>query len=213
MILPVTYYHAKEESLNVITHFIGFLLSIAALVLLVAFAGMYGSPRHIVSFSIYGGSLVTLYLASTLYHSARRKKLRRKLNILDHAAIYLLIAGTYTPFTLITLSGSLGWTLFGVVWGLALAGIGLKLFFTGRYDRISTVGYVLLGWVAVVALKPLIAALSPEGSLYLLAGGISYTIGAVFYSLRKVPYNHSIFHVWVLLGSVFHFISIFFFVR
>ena len=208
---PIKYYPFKEEILNVLTHFIGLILSVGALALLVVFAGIYGTVWHIVSFSIFGSSMVVLYLASTLYHYARRKSLRKKLNIFDHSAIYLLIAGTYTPYCLVALNGAVGWVLFGVTWGLAAAGVVLKLFYTGRYDRLSTIGYVLMGWVAVFAARPLIQNLQPEGLTYLLLGGVSYTIGAVFYSLERLPYNHAIFHVWVLMGTVFHFISIFFY--
>ncbi len=207
---PITYYPHKEEVLNVITHFLGFVLSVAALALLVTFASIYGTVWHIVSFSIFGSTMVVLYLASTLYHSARRKTLRQKLNVFDHSAIYLLIAGTYTPYCLVALNGTIGWVLFGVTWGLALAGIVFKIFYTGKYDRLSTIGYVLMGWVAVFAAKPLYESLQSEALLYLVLGGVSYTIGAIFYSLGKVKYNHAIFHLWVLLGTAFHFVSIFF---
>jgi len=207
-----TYYPAKEEILNVITHFLGLLLSTAALALMVTFASLYGTVWHIVSFSIFGSSLVILYLASTLYHAAHKRKVRKKLNVFDHAAIYVLIAGTYTPFTLVTLNGAMGWVLFGITWGLAGAGIILKLFYTGRFEKLSTASYILMGWVAVFAAKPLIEALSDGGLFYLVAGGICYTIGAIFYSIRKLPYNHAIFHIWVLAGSIFHFVSIFFYV-
>lgn len=208
--IQITYYPRKEEILNVITHSIGLLLSVAGLALLVTFASIYGTVWHIVSFSIFGSSMVVLYLASTLYHSVRKKTLRKKLNVFDHSAIYVLIAGTYTPFCLVALNGATGWVLFGIIWGLALSGIVLKLFFTGKYDRISTIAYVLMGWVAVLAAKPLMDGLSQDALLFLVLGGISYTIGAVFYSLRKLPYNHAIFHVWVLLGTAAHFFSIFF---
>jgi hemolysin III len=207
-----TYYPAKEEILNVISHFLGLLLSIAALALMVTFASLYGTAWHIVSFSIFGSSLVVLYLASTLYHAARKRKVREKLNVFDHAAIYVLIAGTYTPFTLVTLNGAMGWVLFGITWGLAVTGVILKLFYTGRFEKLSTASYILMGWVAVIAVQPLIEALSGGGLFYLVAGGICYTIGALFYSINKLPYNHAIFHVWVLAGSIFHFVSIFFYV-
>lgn len=205
----ITYYRRKEEVLNVITHFFGFILSIAGLALLVTFASIYGNAWHVVSFSIFGSSMVTLYLASTLYHSARKKTLRKKLNVFDHSAIYVLIAGTYTPYCLVALNGVVGWVLFGIVWGLALAGIVLKLFYAGRFDLLSTIAYVAMGWVAVFAAKPLMQNLEGFSLLFLLLGGISYTIGAVFYSIRKLPYNHAIFHMWVLLGTISHFFSIF----
>ncbi len=207
-----TYYRAKEEWLNVVTHLLGLLLSIAALALMVTFASLYGNAWHIVSFSIFGSSLVILYLASTLYHAARKRKVREKLNVFDHAAIYVLIAGTYTPYALVTLNGAIGWVLFGITWGLAVAGVVLKLFYTGRFEKLSTASYILMGWVAVIAAKPLIENLSDGGLLYLVLGGVCYTIGAIFYSFRNLPYNHAIFHVWVLAGSILHFVSIFFFV-
>ncbi|MEQ9307243.1 MAG: hemolysin III family protein, partial [Marinoscillum sp.] len=164
-----------------------------------------------VSFSIFGATLITLYLASTLYHAARKKNLRRKLNILDHAAIYLLIAGTYTPYCLVALHGAIGWVLLGVTWGLALIGIILKLFYTGRFNILSTVGYVAMGWVAVLAAKPLYENLESGALIYLILGGVCYTIGAVFYAIERIPYNHAIFHIWVLAGSILHFVSIFFY--
>lgn len=206
--IPVTFYPRREEFLNVISHLLGFMMSIAGLAVLVTLASLYGSVWHVVSFSIFGSSMILLYLASTLYHAASRKSVRKKLNVFDHSAIYVLIAGTYTPFCLVALNGVTGWVLFGITWGLAFAGVSIKLFLTGRYDRISTVGYVLMGWVAVFAARPLVMNLPPDSLAWLLAGGVSYTIGALFYSLKKLPYNHAIFHIWVLLGSIFHFISI-----
>lgn len=208
----ITYYDSKEEKLNVITHAIGLILSIVALVLLVVFASLKGTAKHIVSFSIYGVSLIVLYSASTLYHYSQKPKIRKRLNVFDHAAIYVLIAGTYTPFTLVVLKGWVGWTIFGVSWGLAVVGIILKLFFTGKYDKISTYAYVLMGWVVIFAVKPLVENLALEGLMWLLAGGIFYTVGAVLYSIKGIKYNHAIFHVFVLLGSFSHFIAIFFYV-
>jgi len=208
----VTYYDPKEEKWNVISHLIGLVLSIPALVLLVVFASLEGTAWHIVSFSIYGASLIVLYSASTLYHYVQNPKLRQRLNIFDHAAIYILIAGTYTPFTLVVLEGWVGWTIFGVSWGLALMGVILKLFYTGKYDKISTIAYVLMGWLIIFAIKPLVNGLVLEGLLWLLAGGISYTIGAVLYSIKRIKYNHAIFHIFVLIGSFCHFIAVFFYV-
>ena len=208
----LTYYSKTEEKLNVITHAIGLILSIIALVLLIIHARTYGSTRHIVSFTIFGASLILLYSASTFYHYVQNPQLRKKLNILDHSAIYVLIAGTYTPFTLVTLKGWLGWTLFGITWGIALIGISFKLFFTGRFDKISTMAYVAMGWIIIFAIKPLMESLPIQGLYWLLAGGIFYTTGAVLYSIKKVPYNHAIFHVFVLLGSFSHFMAIYFYV-
>ena len=207
----LTYYPRKEEILNVVTHLAGFVLSIAALALLATFSSLYGSVWHIVSFTIFGSSMALLYLASTLYHSAKKKTLRKKLNVLDHSAIYVLIAGTYTPYCLVALNGTIGWVLFSVTWGLALTGIVIKLFYTGKYNKISTLGYVLMGWIAVIAAKPLVESLQTGALVYLLLGGASYTIGAVFYLLHRVPYNHAIFHIFVLLGTTLHFISVFFY--
>ena len=205
-------YPKTEEILNVITHGLGFLLSIAALVLLVVFAALRGNVWHIVSFSIYGVSLVVLYLASTLYHMTQKQSLRNKLNLFDHASIYILIAGTYTPFLLVTLHGVWGWSLLGIIWGLAIGGVVFKALFIGKYDLVSALLYVLMGWLIIVAIQPLNEHLASGGLWWLLGGGISYSIGAVFYVLNKMPYNHAIFHIWVLLGSLAHFIAVFFYV-
>jgi len=205
-------YSKKEEFWNVLTHGLGLALSIPALVLLIVYSSIYEDAWHIVSFSIYGATMVILYLASTLFHSSSTKKIRLRLNVFDHASIYFLIAGTYTPFLLVTIRGPWGWSLFGVVWGLAIIGAIVKLFFTGRYDKISTAVYILMGWLIIIAIKPLIANLSPEGLFWLSAGGLSYSIGAALYLIKKIPYNHAIFHVFVLLGSICHFISVFFYV-
>ncbi|MFH1000070.1 MAG: hemolysin III family protein [Bacteroidota bacterium] len=212
MAIKAKKYERKEEILNVISHGIGFLLSVAALVLLVVFASIDGSVWHIVSYSIYGTSLVVLYLASTLFHWSKKPSRRLKLNVFDHASIYVLIAGTYTPLMLVTLRGPWGWSLFGVVWGMAILGIVLKLFFTGRYNKISTMAYLVMGWVVVIALKSLIANLNTPGLIWLAIGGVSYSVGAVFYLLNKIPYNHAIFHLFVLGGSIAHFVTIFWYV-
>jgi hemolysin III len=208
----IKYYSSIEEKINIISHATGFILSIVAFVLLVMHASLHGDVWQIVSFSIFGASLIILYGASTLYHVAKKPVLRNKLNIIDHASIYILIAGTYTPFTLVTLKGTIGWVIFGISWGLALTGIILKLFFTGKYDLISTIMYVFMGWVIVFAIKPLIDHLPFEGLLWLFAGGISYTIGAILYSINKIKFNHAIFHILVLIGSFCHFVSVFFYV-
>ncbi len=205
-------YSPMEEKINIVSHAIGFVLSMVALVLLIVRAMQYGNAWHIVSFSIFGFSLMILYAASTIYHSAQSAALRSRLNIFDHASIYVLIAGTYTPFTLVTLNGSTGWVLFGISWGLALTGLILKLFFTGQYNIISTIMYVFMGWIIVFAIKPLIHQLPLNGLLWLFAGGISYTIGAILYSIDKIKFNHAIFHLLVLFGSFCHFMSVFFYV-
>ena len=208
----IKYYSPIEEKINIISHAIGFILSIVALVLLVIHANLHGDAWHIVSFSIFGASLIILYAASTLYHSAKNPELRNRLKIIDHASIYVLIAGSYTPLTLVTLHGTIGWVVFGTSWGLALTGIILKLFFTGKYNLISTIMYVLMGWVIVFAIKPLINNLPLKGLLWLFAGGMSYTIGAVLYSIKKIKFNHALFHMFVLVGSFCHFMSVFFYV-
>ena len=208
----IKYYSPIEEKINIISHAIGFILSIVAWVLLVTHATWHGDVWHIVSFSIFGASLIILYAASSFYHSAKKSELRNRLNIIDHASIYVLIAGTYTPFTLVTLKGTIGWVIFGISWGLALTGIILKLFFTGKYNLMSTIMYVLMGWVIVFAIKPLINNLPLAGLLWLVAGGISYTIGAILYGIKKIKFNHAIFHMFVLMGSFCHFMSVYFYV-
>ena len=212
MSVDARYYSRNEEIINVVTHGIGFLLSLAALSLLVVFASLNGTVWHIVSFAIYGSSLVVLYFASTVFHLSRTQKVRNRLNIFDHASIFLLIAGTYTPFVLVTLRGPWGWSIFGVIWGLAITGIILKLFFTGKFNLFSTILYVILGWIILIAIGPLASSLSFGGLMWLLAGGLSYTAGAVFYLMNKLPFNHAIFHVLILGGSICHFIAVFWFV-
>lgn len=202
-------YSQLEESLNIATHGVGFLLAIVAAVLLIVKSSLTGNPWQIVSVSIYGASMMILYLASTLYHSAKKPARRKRLNVFDHASIYVLIAGTYTPFVLVTLRGPWGWSLFGVIWGAAIAGIIFKLFYTGRFSLASTIAYVVMGLLVLVAIKPLMENLSTGGLYWLLAGGISYIVGAVLYLQRKMPYNHVIFHVFVLMGSFSHFWAIY----
>lgn len=208
----ITYYDPKEEKLNVISHFIGLILSVIALILLVVYALNYGNSWHVISFSIYGASLIVLYSASTMYHYVQTPSLRQKLNIFDHSAIYILIAGTYTPFTLVVLQGWVGWTIFGVSWALAIFGVVFKLYYTGKYDKISTIAYVLMGWLIVFAIKPLVNNFPIEGLMWLLAGGLFYTVGAILYSIKSIKYNHAIFHIFVLLGSFSHFMAVFFYV-
>ena len=205
-------YPANEEKFNVLTHGIGLLLSVVALVVLVVSASLKGTVWHVVSFSIYGSSLVVLYFASTAFHWFKNQKIRNRLNVFDHASIFLLIAGTYTPFLLVTLQGAWGWSIFGVVWGVATAGIVLKFFFAGRFNFLSTIIYVIMGWLIVIAIKPLVAALPFPGLMWLLAGGLSYSVGAVFFLLDKMPFNHAVFHVFVLVGSACHFITVFWYV-
>jgi hemolysin III len=166
----------------------------------------------VVACSIYGSTLAILYLASTLYHSARRPKVKRVLRIIDHSAIYLLIAGTYTPFTIVTLRGGWGWSLFGIVWGIAAFCIVLKIFFTGRYGILSIISYVLLGCLGLIAIGPLWEHLTGGGLLWLVVGGASYITGILFYALKSIPHHHAIWHVFVMLGSACHYFSIMLFV-
>ena len=201
-----------EEFVNVLSHGVGLLLSIAALTLMVVFASLDGNAWHIVGAAIFGASLVVLYLASTLFHGVRKPDVRKWLNVLDHAAIYILIAGTYTPFLLVTLNGAWGWSLFGVIWGLAIAGVVFKIFFTGRFNAVSTIVYVLMGWLIVIAIVPLFENLPTAGLIWLVAGGISYSVGAVFFMFDRLPFNHAIFHFLVLGGSVCHFFAVFLYV-
>lgn len=208
----LTFYHPTEEKFNVISHGTGLILSIFALIALVSYAGLYGTIWHLISFTIYGISLVLLYSASTLYHLVQEPKLRYKLNIFDHSAIYVLIAGSYTPFTMNVIEGSRGWILFAVVWTIAVIGITLKLFFTGKYGFISTVAYIVMGWIGVFGLQSIIANLPIEAVIWLVAGGISYTIGAILFGLKMIKYNHAIFHIFVLIGSICHFMSVFMYI-
>jgi len=205
-------YSPMEERINISSHVFGLLLSVAALILLVVHASVSGDVWHIVSFSIFGSSLIILFAASTIYHSAKDAATRARLRVVDHASIYILIAGTYTPFTLVTLNGPVGWTIFGIIWGMALSGIVLKLFFTGRYELVSTLMYVFMGWIIVFAISPLIDKLPPDGLFWLVAGGIAYTVGAILYGIKKIKFNHAIFHIFVLIGAFFHFIAVYFYV-
>lgn len=204
-----------DEILNSITHGIGVLLSIAALVLLVVFASVTqeGDVWKIVSFSVYGFSLILLFTASTLYHSFRNKRIKGFLNIFDHASIFILIAGTYTPFTLVSLRGPWGWSIFGVIWGLAIAGVIFKLFFyTERLRLLSAMIYFFMGWIIIIAIRPLIQAVPAEGLYWLLAGALSYSLGIIFYLRKQNRFNHVIWHLFVLGGAISHFFSIFLYV-
>ena len=210
--LQVKYYSPAEERINIYSHALGFVLSIIALVLLVVHASSHGNAWHIISFAIFGTSLIILFAASTIYHSTRQPAARLRMRVVDHASIYVLIAGTYTPFTLVTLNGSTGWTIFAISWSMALVGIVLKLFFTGRYKLLSTSMYVFMGWIILFALDPLLHNLPPDGLFWLVAGGVAYTLGAILYSIKKIKFNHAIFHVFVLLGAASHFIAVYFYV-
>ncbi|CAA9491978.1 MAG: FIG01964566: Predicted membrane protein, hemolysin III homolog [uncultured Rubrobacteraceae bacterium] len=198
----------REEIANSVTHGIGLVASIVGFVVLVSLAAERGETWHVVSAAVYGTTLVSLYAASTLYHALKGTGARDVLRLLDHCAIYLLIAGTYTPITLVSLRGNWGWALFGAVWALAVAGILFKAFATGRFGYLSTVAYVLMGWICIIALKPILLLLSPGAIALLLAGGLSYTAGTLFYQWERVPYSHAVWHLFVIAGSVCHFLAI-----
>lgn len=201
-------YSRKEELANSITHGVGVVLSLAALVILVADNGIQGDLWKIISLSVYGATLILMYTASTLYHSFFTVNVKQYFKIFDHSAIYLLIAGTYTPFTLIMLPGTTGLILFCVIWCLALAGIVFKVFFTGRFKILSTLIYLFMGWLVIGAFKPMVEHV-PEGGLYwLMAGGLLYSLGVIFYLWKRIPYQHAIWHLFVLGGSICHFFAI-----
>ncbi len=197
-----------EEIVNSITHGIGLLLSIAGFVVLLVFAILRGSASHIIACSIYGATLICLYSASTLYHAAVSPRWKRALRIFDHGAIYLLIAGTYTPFLLLYLRGPWGWSLFGVVWGLAFAGILLKFWFVGHFEYLSTAVYIVMGWLVVIAAKPVLTHVPTSSVLWLVAGGLLYTFGVVFFAWKRLPYSHAVWHLFVLAGSICHYFAV-----
>jgi hemolysin III len=201
-------YSTGEEIMNGITHGIGAGLSIAGLVILVVLAALYGDPWHIVSFSIFGATLIILYSASMLYHSIPGPRAKTILKKLDHSAIYLLIAGTYTPFVLVSIRGAWGWSIFGVVWALALFGIAMKFISVFRFQKLAIALYLFMGWLGVIAAKEIAGAISTPSLVLLVAGGLSYTAGVIFYALRKMPFNHGVWHIFVLCGSVSHFFSV-----
>ena len=203
-------YSAGEELANAITHGIGFFIGIAVLVILVVFSSLRKSPWEIVSCAVYGTTFILLYLGSTLYHSARNPQVRRVMKIVDHSAIYLLIAGTYTPFALVPLHGALGWSIFGIIWGCAIVGIFFKAFYTGRFKWVSLGSYLFMGWLCVIAVKPLFESLSTRGFVFFVIGGLCYTVGAVFYAWKSLKWSHAVWHLFVLAGSLCHFFSILF---
>ena len=205
-------YNWKEELANAITHGIGFLLSIPALVILIVTAVKNGGAMHVVSFTIFGVTMLLLYLCSTMLHSFKPSRVKNLFAILDHSAIYLLIAGTYTPLALVTVKGAFGWTLFGIIWGLAFAGIAFKCFLINKFRILSTVFYLLMGWLVIIAIKPLYINLSGQGFALLLTGGLFYSIGAIFYIWRNLPYSHAIWHLFVIAGSAFMYFCVLFYV-
>jgi len=197
-----------EELANVVTHGIGLVLSIGGFVALLTLAVRRDGLWPIVSCAIYGSTLVCLYAASTLCHGVPWPRLRRAFLIFDHCAIYLLIAGTYTPFLLVSLRGVWGWSLFGVMWGLALAGVLFQLRFAGHFLMVTTWLYVLMGWIGVIAIKPMLAHVPIDSLVWLLAGGLAYSVGVVFYAWKRLPYHHMIWHMFVMAGSALHYVAI-----
>ncbi len=197
-----------EDVANWLTHAVGAVLAGAAAAALVVMASLRGDAARVVGVSIFGVTLVWLYLASTVYHLARDARRKAWLRKVDHASIYLLIAGTYSPFVLGPLRGGWGWALFGVTWGLAIAGIVFKVFWTGRFPRLSTAVYIAMGWVALVAIVPIAQRLSPATIAWLVAGGLAYTGGVAFYAAHRLPYAHAVWHLFVLLGSACHTVAI-----
>lgn len=201
-------YTKREEIANAITHGIGTLLSIAGLTLLIVFASLEGTAWHVVSFTIFGVTMLLLYTTSTLVHSFPEGKVKDLFETFDHSCIYLFIAGTYTPILLVTLRSPLGWTMFGIVWGLAIAGVVFKAFFTKKYLVLSTMFYVMMGWLIVFVWHPLQEVLMPGGIRLLIIGGVLYTLGSVFYIWRGFPHHHAVWHLFVVAGSVMHFFAI-----
>jgi hemolysin III len=199
-----------EEIANSITHGIGVALSIAGLVLLVVFSSLHGDTWRVVTFSIYGATLIILYLSSTLYHSFRNPKIKSFFRLMDHISIYLLIAGTYTPITLTVMRGPWGWTLFGLIWAMAIAGIITKFFIMNKLKILSVVFYIAMGWLVIIAIKPMFV-MAPTGLIiWIVIGGLCYTFGVIFYALKKMPYSHAVWHLFVMGGSISHFFGMLF---
>ena len=198
----------REEFANSITHLIGILFSVVAISLLVTFSVLNGTAIHVFSCSIFGGSILLLYTFSTLYHAIQSESIKPLLRTFDHSSIYFLIAGTYTPFLLTGLGGTTGWIYFGVIWGLAFLGVAFKIFFTHRFGILSLILYLSMGWLAVFLIEPLVEKLSVAALSLIAAGGISYTLGIIFYTNKKMFFAHAIWHLFVLCGTVLHFIAI-----
>lgn len=207
-----THVFSKDEEIaNSVIHGIGALLSIAGLVVLIVFASLYGTVGHVVSFTIYGTTMVLLYISSTMVHALPKGKAKDLFEIFDHASIYLFIAGTYTPITFIVIQGAFGWTLFGIVWGLAIGGIVFKAFFVKKYLFTSTMLYILMGWLVIMGWNRIVENISVNGVILLVVGGLCYTIGAIFYVWRGFKYHHAIWHLFVIAGTVTHFFCILFY--
>ena len=205
-------YSPGEEIANSLTHGVGLILAIAGLAVMISFANRLGNVWHVVSCTIFATTLILQYTFSTLYHSIQLPRVKSIMRILDHSAIFLLIAGTYTPFMLVNLRGTWGWTLFGIVWTLALFGVLFQVSLLRRWQGISLSLYIGMGWVVVVAIKPMLGAVAPGGLILLLLGGLAYTSGVVFYVWERLRYNHAIWHGFVLAGSILHFFAVLFYV-
>ncbi|HRP70959.1 MAG TPA: hemolysin III family protein, partial [Turneriella sp.] len=197
---------------NLLSHGAGLGLAVAGTAFLIAHAVQSGDPFRVVSYSIFGAAMVFLYSASSLYHSLWHPKIKKILRRMDHSAIFVAIAGTYTPILLVTLRGPLGWSFFGIIWGLALIGISFKIIFGHRYEAVSLTAYIVMGWLVVFMVKPVYLALSGPGLWLLLSGGLSYTVGTIFYAMPRLPYHHMIWHLFVLGGSVCHYLCIYLYV-
>jgi hemolysin III len=205
---PIRPFSMGEEITHSVTHGIGTALSIFGLALLVVMAVFHGNKYQLVSFTIFGATLVLLYLSSTLYHGFQRPRVKRVFKIFDHASIYLVIAGTYTPFLLISMRGALGWTLLAIVWGIAIIGVSFKILFIEKYQVLSVISYLLMGWLSVVAFRELFAALPIGGIIWLAIGGLFYTVGVIFYAYQRIPYMHAVWHLFVLGGSISHYLAV-----
>lgn len=201
-------YTLGEEIFNSVSHGAGSLLSIAGTVILIVFSAIYADAWAVVSSCVYGASLIVLYTMSTLYHAITSEKAKKFFRIMDHNTIFFLIAGTYTPLTLFCLNGWLGWTLFGIVWGAAIIGIVLNSIDLERFRKPSVVCYILMGWVIILAIRPLMESIPQTSLIFLLIGGVFYTVGVIFYAIKKVRYFHSIWHLFTIAGSIFHYFSI-----
>lgn len=206
---PAKFYSPLEERLNILSHALGLAFSVIGLVLLLVRSANLDGSEYLITSAVFGLSMIMLYAASTVYHSTKTPEKRAQMRIVDHAAIYVLIAGTYTPFCVLVLGGTVGWVILGTSWTMAITGIVLKLFFTGRFNLLSTLMYVFMGWLMVLAIDPLVANLDPDGLRWLIAGGISYTVGAILYSIKRIPFNHAIFHAFVLGGTICHFMAVY----
>ena len=202
-------YSHVEELWNALTHGLGAVLALVGTIVLIVMAAIHGGGWHVTSAAIYGTSMTVLFLASTLYHSARRPDLRRAFKMFDHCAIFLLIAGTYTPFLLVSMRGTLGWTLFAIIWGLALLGIAFKLIFGHRYKGLQVATYLVMGWLVVVAATELPAILGATELGLLIGGGVAYTVGVIFYLGHRIPFNHAIWHLFVLAGGAMHYFAVY----